>query len=80
MAARVRIPYGLPRIPGQRHSTSNGDDLVADAAGVLDAEQLTDYLRGGRDVSDTEHNVVTHALNEVFQASDENHPLAYRPL
>lgn len=48
--------------------------------GNLDAGQLADYLRGGRDTSDTEHNVVTHALNELFQARDENHPLAYRPL
>ena len=48
--------------------------------GNLDAEQLADYLRGGRDVSDTEHNVVTHALNELFRDRDENHPLTYRSL
>ena len=44
--------------------------------GNLDAAQLADYLRGGRDVSDTEHNVVTHALNEFFQARGDDPPRA----
>ena len=45
--------------------------------GNLDAGQLTDYLRGQRDLSVSEHNVVVHALNEVFVDRGENHPLAY---
>ncbi len=48
--------------------------------GKLDAGQLTDYLRGGRDVSDSDHNVLTHALNELFQDRGEDNPLAYRPV
>ncbi len=35
--------------------------------GNLDADQLADYLRGERDVSDADHNVVAHALNELFR-------------
>ena len=32
--------------------------------GNLNADHLSDYLRGERDVSDIDHNVVVHALNE----------------
>jgi hypothetical protein len=48
--------------------------------GNLDAGQLTDYLRGQRHVSDTDHNIVVHALNEVFHDRGDNHPLTYRPV
>ena len=48
--------------------------------GNLDAGQLTDFLRGERHVSDTDHNIVVHALNEVFHERGDNHPLTYRPV
>jgi hypothetical protein len=48
--------------------------------GNLTAVQLTAYLRGERDVSVVDHNVVVHALNEAFVDRGDNHPLAYRPL
>jgi hypothetical protein len=47
--------------------------------GNLNAGQLANYLRGDRHVTDTDHNVVVHALNEHFQDRGENHPLTYRP-
>ena len=46
--------------------------------GTLDAEQLTAYLRGERDVSDADHNVIVLALNEAFHDRGDDHPLAYR--
>jgi hypothetical protein len=48
--------------------------------GNLTADQLTAYLRGERDVSDVDHNVVVHALNELFVDRGDNHPLTYRPV
>ena len=48
--------------------------------GNLDADQLTDYLRGERDVSDVDHNVVVHALNEVFVDRGDDHPLGYKSI
>ena len=47
--------------------------------GNLNADHLSDYLRGERDVSDIDHNVVVHALNEFFVDRGDNHPLTYRP-
>jgi hypothetical protein len=46
--------------------------------GALDVVQLTRYLRGDRDLTNSDHNVLVHALNEVFQDRGENHPLSYR--
>ena len=48
--------------------------------GTFDVFELDRYLRGDRDVSDTDHNVVVHALNEVFSERGHNHPLAYRSI
>jgi len=48
--------------------------------GTLDAFALDRYLRGDRDISDTDHNVLAHAMNEVFTDRGENHPLAYRSI
>ena len=48
--------------------------------GNLDADQLTDYLRGERDVSDVDHNVVMHALNEFFVDRGDDHPLGYKSI
>ena len=46
---------------------------VVEFGGNLNAEQLTDYLRGERDVSDVDRNVVVHAINEVFVDRGDNH-------
>ena len=46
--------------------------------GNLNAGQLSDYLRGERDVTDIDHNVIVLALNEFFLDRGDNHPLAYR--
>lgn len=48
--------------------------------GTLDAIQLNGYLRGDGDIGNADHNVLVHALNEVFRARGQNHPLSYRPL
>ena len=48
--------------------------------GTLDAIQLDRYLRGDGEIGNADHNVLVHALNEVFLARGHNHPLAYRPL
>jgi hypothetical protein len=48
--------------------------------GNLSADQLGLYLGGDRDVTNTEHNVLAHALNERFRDRGENHPLTYRAL
>ena len=48
--------------------------------GTLDATQLDRYLRGDGDIGNADHNVLVHALNEVFNAQGHDHPLAYRPL
>jgi hypothetical protein len=47
--------------------------------GNLAAEELERYLHGDRPVSDTDHNVIVHALNEYFFELGQDHPLAYRP-
>jgi hypothetical protein len=47
--------------------------------GNLDADGLEHYLHGERAVSDTDHNVIVHALNEAFLDLGHNHRLAYRP-
>ncbi|CAN5654541.1 MAG: hypothetical protein ACR2HP_17830 [Ilumatobacteraceae bacterium] len=47
--------------------------------GRIDANGLAAYLRAASDLSDTEHNVIAHALNERFQASGSDHPVAYFP-
>ena len=46
--------------------------------GNLDAGQLSAYLRGERDVPDSDHNVLALALNELLHDRGDDHPLAYR--
>ena len=48
--------------------------------GILNATQLGRYLRGDGDgeIGNGDHNVLVHALNEVFHARGQDHPLAYR--
>ena len=48
--------------------------------GNLDAEHVAQCLRGDRPVSDSDYNVLAHALNERFQDRGQNNPLAYHPL
>jgi hypothetical protein len=48
--------------------------------GTLDASQLDRYLHGDGEIGNADHNVLVHALNEVFQARGHNHPLAYRTI
>ena len=48
--------------------------------GTLDATGLDRYLRGDGEIANADHNVLVHALNEVFHARGHDHPLAYRPL
>ena len=50
------------------------------ALGTLDAHQLERYLTGDHDATDTDHNVLVHALNEAFNDQGQDHPLAYHPL
>ena len=47
--------------------------------GLLDLGELARCLRGERQhVSDTDHDVIAHALNERFRGLGQNHPMAYR--
>jgi hypothetical protein len=48
--------------------------------GNLDAGQLERYLRGDQEIGRADHNVLVHALNEVFHDQGRDHPLAYQPL
>ena len=48
--------------------------------GILDAIQLDRYLRGDGEIGNADRNVLVHALNEVFTARGQDHPLAYRTL
>ena len=47
--------------------------------GNLDADQVAHHLRGDRPVSDSDHNILAHALNERFQDRAENNPMPYKP-
>jgi len=47
--------------------------------GTLDATQLDHYRRGDGDIGNGDHNVLVHALNEVFHARGPNHSLALPP-
>jgi hypothetical protein len=40
---------------------------------------LVGYVRGEHPVSDSDHNVIAHALDERFRERGHDHPLAYRP-
>ena len=46
--------------------------------GVFDAPQLDRYLHGHGEIGRGDHDVLVHALNEVFHARGDDHPLAYR--
>ena len=47
--------------------------------GHHDAAALTDYLTGHGDTpTNSDHDIVVHALNESFHDRGENHPLPYR--
>jgi hypothetical protein len=46
--------------------------------GTLDLAALTGYLRGDRTNTDSDHNIIVHALNELFQDRGQNHPVTYR--
>jgi hypothetical protein len=48
--------------------------------GTLSAHELERYLHDDHDITDTDHNVLVHALNELFHDRGQNHPLAYRSL
>jgi len=45
--------------------------------GILDLSALTGYLQGDRTNSDGDHNVIVHALNELFRARGQDNPIAY---
>ena len=46
--------------------------------GRLDVSGLTGYLEGHRPTTDTDHNVIVHALNELFRDRGQDNPLVYR--
>lgn len=46
--------------------------------GRLDVGELTDYLQGDGPIDRTDHNVIVHALNELFRDRGEDASLAYR--
>lgn len=48
--------------------------------GHLDASDLASYLRADRDVTNTEHNIVAHVLNEFYSDRGQNRPLTYLPV
>jgi hypothetical protein len=46
--------------------------------GILDLGGLTGYLQGARVNSDGDHNVIVHALNELFRDRGQDNPITYR--
>jgi hypothetical protein len=46
--------------------------------GLADAPTLNSYLHGDAVVSDPEHNLIAHALNEAFSDRLQNSPVPYR--
>ena len=47
--------------------------------GILDVAGLTGYLQGNRSNTDSDHDVIVHALNERFRDRGEDNPVKYRP-
>jgi hypothetical protein len=45
--------------------------------GCLDANGLTAYLQHEDAVGSSDHDVIVHALNEMFTERGEDHPVAY---
>jgi hypothetical protein len=45
--------------------------------GSLPPDELNAFLAGYLDVSDHEHDILVHSLNELFAERHQNHPLAY---
>jgi hypothetical protein len=45
--------------------------------GVLAPDELNAFLGGRRDISDHEHDILVHSLNERFTERAQDHPLAY---
>jgi hypothetical protein len=45
--------------------------------GALDADGLTDYLQHEDGAGSSDHDVIVHALNELFSERGEDHPLTY---
>ena len=46
--------------------------------GSLDIDALTGYLHGDRHPNPTDHNLIAHALNELFRDRGQNNPIAYQ--
>ena len=45
--------------------------------GNLNPDDIDAFLAGHQDLSDHEHDVLVHSLNERFADRGQNHPLAY---
>ena len=45
--------------------------------GCLNADGLSAYLQHEDAVGSSDHDVIVHALNEMFSERGENHPLSY---
>ncbi len=64
--------------PGRRITEHHSDRGTRERSPFRYARtlELTDDLRGERDVSDVDHNVVVRALNEFLLERGDNHSLA----
>jgi hypothetical protein len=47
--------------------------------GSLDIDGLTGYLQGDGCPNPTDHNLIAHALNELFRDRGQDNPIAYQP-
>lgn len=45
--------------------------------GTMTLDELTEVLRGEREISSHEHNLLTQGLNDDFTARGQNHPVPY---
>jgi len=45
--------------------------------GSMSMDELIDLLKGRREVSDHEHDMVAQALNDYFTAKGQDHPVSY---
>ena len=46
--------------------------------GQRDARAMGAYVQGRTTASDSDHNVIVHALNETFNERDQDSPVPYR--
>lgn len=71
----VEIRAALDRL---EWSESTAYAAYFELGGVHTRGVIDEYLRGERALSDTQHDVFVHGINEAFADRGMDHPIAYR--